>query len=561
MRPLTSLAVLATSVFLAACSSAVPSDSAEEGADGTSDSGATASGSDGPGGSTGASNAGADGGVLGASKDGGAPPADGGPPPGDGSTSAGVPTLETRTLVPAHGRESGGKNPSDPTALATYLTKGFGELTIGAGEGHARRVIGGAMPPARGPNVKRLVSFVHMPDLQIPDDESPTRTGVADTASLTAGALRPQDPYLCRMTNAAVKTINALHAADPVAFVLLGGDNADSAQTNEVDWVMDILGGGKDVECDSGANDDPTPGPDNDGKDPFRAPGLAMPWKWVTGNHDVLVQGNLVVDASRSAAALGTFSLFGTRDYANGGAVRTGNFVVADPRRALLSREALMAKVAGNGDGHGISAAEVARGKAIYTFDVPQTPLRFLILDTAAETGGAEGILHQADVDAVVKPALDRARTDGKWVVLASHHATDSLSASGGAFGTTQPDAILPEAWKTFVGGYPNVVLSMVGHSHAHRVVPIQPSTGHAYWEMMTSSLADYPHQIRRVEIFDDDNGFLRIRGTCVDLDVSGDPVAEAGRKRGVVDFTSGYMSDGRGTALDRNVELLIAKP
>jgi hypothetical protein len=365
------------------------------------------------------------------------------------------------------------------------------------------------------------------------------------------------------MTNASVRTINALHAKDPIGFVLLGGDNADSAQTNEVDWVLGMLGGAPEVECDSGDDDDLIDGPDNDGKDPFEAEGLRMPWKWVTGNHDVLVQGNLKVEAGNRTNVLGSVASTGTRNYAQpGGPVEKGDFVVPDPRRALLSRQELMTKVASHGDGHGLGEAQKQSGKAIYTFDIPDSPIRFLVHDTAAETGGAEGIIHKADVDAMIKPLLDRALDEKKWVILASHHSVGNLSADGGAFGSAQPDAMTAAEWSSFIGGSPNVVFSLVGHSHRHRVVPIAPAGGHAWWEVMTSAIADYPHELRVVEIFDQDNGWIMLRGTCVDYSIEGDPVAAEGRKRGTVDYQSGWTSgEGQGEAQDRNVEIWIKKP
>jgi hypothetical protein len=185
-----------------------------------------------------------------------------------------------------------------------------------------------------------------------------------------------------------------------------------------------------------------------------------------------------------------------------------------------------------------------------------------LVIDTAAETGGAEGILTRSEVDRVVKPALDKAKAEGKYVILASHHAQGSLTRNGGTFGTDAPDPVLPEDWATFLGGYSNVLFSMVGHTHQHRVKAITPASGHAYWEVMTSSIADFPHEFRVVEIFDQDNGYLMLRGTCVDFASDGDDVAAEGRKRGVVDLTSGWgPSSGDGKAEDRNVELWIKKP
>src|SRR5262249_52926174 len=152
------------------------------------------------------------------------------------------------------------------------------------------------------------------------------------------------------------------------------------------------------------------------------------------------------IDARQRELVLGETASGGTRDYTqSGGPSTTGDFVVKDPKRALLSRTDLMAKLAGHGDGHGLTDANKTSGKAFYTFDPPGTPIRFVILDSAAETGGAEGILHSADWEKFVKPALDQAKADKKWVILASHHAVTNLSADGGTFGTKQADAILPD--------------------------------------------------------------------------------------------------------------------
>lgn len=484
---------------------------------------------------------------------------------------ASAPTTLTRTLVPRTPRAAleSGPNPALPLPLADYIARGFGELDVGAGEPVVVRTLDGSGPPLPGPNAHRLVRFAHLADMQLGDDESPTRIGIFDSAGPTAPALRPQDAYLCRMANAAVRTINALHASDPFAFTLLGGDNADSAQTNEVDWVLGILGAGGgtspvEVECDSGDDDEIEPGPDNDGKDPFLAAGLQMPWKWVTGNHDVLVQGNLR-PSEHAARALGDDAGGGTRHYEGGkrGEVIQGP-VVADPRRALLMPTDLMAKVSAHGDGHGLGAPESATGRATYTFDVAGTPLRFLVIDTAHERGGSDGVITQREVDRVVRPALDRAKREGKWLFLASHHAAASLGNGGGLGGDPQADALTPEAWTTLLGQYDNVLFSMVGHSHQHRVTPIRPASGHAYWEVMTAAIADWPHQLRVIELFDQDNGWLMLRGVAVDISTEGDAPAAEGKRRGVIDLTAGWLPSLPGEVDepgDRNVELWIKKP
>jgi 3',5'-cyclic AMP phosphodiesterase CpdA len=477
---------------------------------------------------------------------------------------ASVKTTVDATFSPAKPTQTyrDGPNPSVlPESLKSYLDNGFGDLKDTPGQPYVARAIDGSTPPPPGPNAKRVLRFAHLADLQLPDDESPTRLGTYDSADLTSSALRPQDPDLCRMGNAAVRTLNALHRKDPIAFTLLGGDNADSAQTNEIDWVLQILGGSPLVQCDSGDVDDPVPGADNDGKDPFVAEGLAMPWKWNTGNHDVLVQGNLEVTDGYKQAVLAESANGGTRDYRLGGAVST-DAVPPDAKRALLTRVELMSKIMADGDGHGIGAEQKASGRATYTFDAAGSPVRFLVIDTAHETGGSDGVIRQSYVDSTIKPLLDKARADGKWVILASHHATGSLTEGGGAFGKKENDSLLPDAWTAFIGQYPNVLFSMVGHSHQHRVRALTPAGGHAWFEVMTAAIADFPHEFRLVEIFDQDNGWVMMRATAVDISVDGDAVAKEGRRKGTTDLTSGWQpDDGRGKVEDRNVELWIKKP
>ncbi|MBK7583526.1 MAG: metallophosphoesterase [Myxococcales bacterium] len=487
----------------------------------------------------------------------------------DGGGGGGIPKEPVRlttdvTLLPSKApmKPADGRKPSDPDDREAMLAEGFGDLSEGPGEPYVARMPAGKTAPAAGPNAKRISRFVHMPDLQLADDESPTRLAAFDSPGATAGAYRPEDVDMCHLINAAVQSVNELHDTDPIDFLLLGGDNADNAQTNEVDWVLALLSGSEKVECDSGKNDDPKKGARNDGKDPFKAPGLAMPWYWVTGNHDILIQGNLPVTPVKQAEATGSEAVAGTRDWSlPGGPIVKGEIVPDDARMPLLRTE-LMTRIAANGDGHGLGADQEKSGKAIYTFDVQGTELRFLVLDTAAETGGSEGLLRQGDIDTVIKPALDKAQADGKWVALASHHATSSLGDGTGLGGKAQADAVSEQAWLDLLGVYPNVVFSMVGHSHENRVKWITPTAGHAYWEVMTSALADFPQQIRVVEVWDQDNGWLMLRTTNVDFSVMGDPVALEGRQLAALDFVSGWTgASGPGTTDDRNVELWIEKP
>jgi hypothetical protein len=110
-------------------------------------------------------------------------------------------------------------------------------------------------------------------------------------------------------------------------------------------------------------------------------------------------------------------------------------------------------------------------------------------------------------------------------------------------------------------GSYPNILFSLVGHAHVHGVTALEPPTGHAFWEVMTSALVDWPAEARIIEIWDEGAGAVMLRATAVDFATDGDPLAAEGRSLGVSDFVSGWAGDGRGTSDDRNVELWISAP
>lgn len=471
-------------------------------------------------------------------------------------------TTLDQTTVPTVARQSAadGPNPSLPDALRFYQNMGYGQEKPAPAWERLERTLDDSPPPSAGTNRKRLTRFVHMPDLQIADDETPSRLALLDMPTQIDAAMRPQDAELCRMLNAAVRTIRAHHAADPFSFLLLGGDNVDNAQENELSWVFGTLGGSERVECDSGADDDIEPGPGNDGKDPYASRGLGFPFYWVTGNHDIEVQGNVAVDDARSALTLGRSATNGTRDYTRGGAPFTGDFVVADPRRALMPRPTLMKKISEHEDGHGIGAAQIESGKAIYAFDVPDSPFRFVILDTAHAAGGADGVLLQSDLDRFVTPLLDQAAADGKLVFVASHHSSKSLTSNGGAFGVEEPDPVLEAGWLAYLDAHPQVLASFVGHTHRHQIRALDTGS-HGVWEVMTSAIADYPNQFRIIEIFDEDNGYFSISATAVDFATDDDVVARKGREKSVIDYVSGWITGGVGEPLDHNVKLWIKKP
>lgn len=438
--------------------------------------------------------------------------------------------------------------PSTPSQFSWLWDNGFGEVAAAPGLSPSTLTLDGAAPPSPGANRKLLLRFVHLADTQLTDDESPVRVVSLDQIGATSGAFRPQEAWGCQGLNAAVRSINALHTTTPIDLVMLGGDNIDNAQQNEARWFRSVMNGAESIECDSGDDDDPTPGPSNDAKDPFYAEGLTVPWRWVTGNHDILNQGNFPITDTLRATAVGTAADLGTRSWSRPNAPTTVGPVPADAERDPLIGTALLDFIAEQGDGHGLrSAGATIDGKAFYALDIDGAPLRLIVLDSAAPTGGADGLFLRSDLDARVKPLLDEAEAQGRYVLLFSHHAARALTDGSGFGGTRQDGAVLTDAWREYVGAYPHVVMHIAAHSHEYRAGVARPATGHAYFETESASLTDWPAQLRLFEVWDEDNGFLHVRAVPFDFSEEGDALAGEYRRRAATDFTSGWAGGNTG--------------
>ncbi len=469
-------------------------------------------------------------------------------------TAAPLTTEQTIVLSHAAGTEPA-HSPSDPAGLLALLAAGWGDTMIGAGVSIVPHTLTGVAPPTAGAAPRLLIRFGHLADAQLADDESPARLASFDAMGPTNSAYRPQEAWGCRMLNAAARTFNKIHETRPIELVILGGDNIDNAQGNELDWFTSILDGSPLVECDSGDDDDPVPGPDNDPKDPFFADGLVMPWRWVTGNHDLLFQGSLPI-ADRRSEYTSDMTLGGTRQWTSPEGPLTTGPIVADARRVSLLPTELLDRVAGRADGHGVTAAARASGRAFYSFDSADSSVRFVAVDTSVAASSSDGAIRRADLEGLVRPLLQQAEADGKWIIVLSHHAASSL---GGP--TNEGESISPQEWRDFLGSFPRVVLHLGAHSHRFGYRVAQPTTGHAYFEAETASLLDWPDQTRLFEVWDQDNGFLSIRGVPIDYAIEGDPTLAEARRRAAADYAAGWVTAGPGDPEARAIELYFPKP
>ena len=462
-----------------------------------------------------------------------------------------APLTTEETLVPImpEPRDKIG-DPRVPEDIVAGLADGFGDYAIGPGEPIETVTPTGEDPAEPGGNASMLARFVHLADPQVADDEAATRVMALDDG--ISGSFRPQDHVGCNIVDAAVRTINRVHEDLPLDFVVLGGDNIDNAQTNELEWFLGVMDGAPVVHCDSADDDDPVPGEGNDPKDPFAPVGLDVPWYWVSGNHDTLVQGNFPIEG-REAAAVSANAPGGTRDWSQPGGPMVME-TIADEGRALVDQATLLSLIAASGDGHGITDEVLARDEADYTFDVGRD-LRFVVLDTSAPLeGGSSGVVRDAEVDSFLRPALDEAQGDGKIVVLVTHHAAGSITG-------TSDDALSTADFEALLGEYDNIVMHLAGHSHVHRARMVEPLGGHAYWEVITSALADYPNQMRVVEIHDEDNGEIRIQLVALNYQTEDDPQGASGRALQILDHTTGWTGNGSGAPEDRNVSLYLPRP
>jgi hypothetical protein len=475
-----------------------------------------------------------------------------------------LPLTDACRLEPAVTPLSEPQYPSliDPEVRNTLLQKGYGDWEEAPGEPCVDKQPWAAAPK-RGPNARRLLRFAHLTDINIVDDESPARAVNADQPATYTNAFRPHETELCRMANAMVGTLNRVHAREPLELVLLGGNLIDNAQQNELDWALQILNGADKVECDSGDDNDLVPGVD-DGKDPFEASGLDMPFYWVTGNHDILMQGGLPTTGPYAQFPIGElpYPSFALRDFSDPAGPLSMGPTRADERRAFLSRPELLQRIAADGDGHGLSDEQARSGKAFYSFDIDGTPLRFVVLDTAGESGGVEGLVRSGDIDEHVRPLLDKARDDKKWVVLAAHHPVMSLSDGTSFNGNVQMDALTSAQWLAVLGEYDNILFSLHGHERADHAEQHVFDDGHAFWELTSAPLGSYPHQARVIELWDEDNGYVALEAIYVDMDMRGDPVAEQGRHLGVMDYASGWNPQfATGITRDRNLRVYAKTP
>jgi hypothetical protein len=429
--------------------------------------------------------------------------------------------------------------------LGRYGEMGLAGLELGPGEPHVRYTPFG--DPVTAADPRSLLYFAQLSDTHITDSESPVRLeGVTRIAF--ASAYRANDNLTTQMLDAVLRSLNLFSFEDrPYDFLFLTGDLSDNAQENELFWFREVMDGGL-VQPDSGAIDDPIPGPGNDFTDPFIAGGLdpRVPYYVIPGNHDTSYLGTfdptprvleaLVGDRIDDFYNFGAFSngevTFGVRDASRpyGPVIREGR-IEPDPRRRMLfGREVMQMFITSPTlpPGHGFTQHNLDLEIATYVAQpAANFPLTMIAIDTAMEMilddhgkiiqhASASGEIDRDMWESIVVPALEKAQADNHLIIIASHHCTASMA-------DYQSEITSVEMRQTF-SSYPNVIAHFCGHGHRTEMwthAAATDATGPGYVEMMQASTIDFPIQGRIWELVDNQNGTLSLFSTQVEPNVS----------------------------------------
>lgn len=307
-----------------------------------------------------------------------------------------------------------------------------------------------------------------------------------------------------------------------------------------------------------------------------------------------------------------------TRDKDNYGG--SSVIVPKDPERRPLRKSEWIQEhfqTGGSPAGHGFGPANVASGMGNYSFK-PRPGLRFVVLDTIAENGGDGGNVDDQQFRWLHSELRDAERNH-ELVLTFAHHSLRTMSQpplsvfgvgdNGGnnsplvhyGLGADRPfvtpcaasdpvsEPTADETLRCLFLRHPSVIAFVNGHEHNNRVTPFErrdPAgrvTG-GFWEINTAAHIDWPEQSRVIDIVDNRDGNLSLFGTIIDQGAAPDPGGAPAPSEGQgsspesvsrlasisrelswndPDALNGEdgRSDARGSAKDRNVELLVRNP
>jgi metallophosphoesterase (TIGR03768 family) len=479
-----------------------------------------------------------------------------------------------------------GTPPVNPAEVAKYGQYGYSAWEVGPGLPHEKRTE--LAPGYNGaPVTARLMSFFAITDIHIADKESPAQPIYAgwdakygpSSLGLLSQAYSPVILSTTQVLDAAVQTINALHEKAPFSFGISLGDNINNNQYNELRWFIDVLDG-EVITPSSGAHAGAST---IDYQKPYKAAGLnkSIPWYQVIGNHDQFWIGIAYENAKTQAAHIGNTVIniklgLSDPDFVNktgvymgvvDGSTPYGDVVGAGPesdfptppaviadanRHALATPESSSQNwmrefftTASNPVGHGFRQSNLDNDFASYAFEPdPGMPVKIIALDDTCKDKtmlgrpqyyGA-GCLDQTRLDWLTSE-LQKGQDEGKLMIIAAHIPVkpqanlNDKTPSSMFYDKDAEDKLLAT-----LHTYPNLIMWIAGHRHLNTVTAQQYNPADAsdhpernFWEVETSSLRDFPQQLRTFDILRNADNSISIRTTNADTAiVAGSPAAKS---------------------------------
>lgn len=425
-------------------------------------------------------------------------------------------------------------------------------------------------------NLGKLMNFFTISDIHITDKETGAQLiywgGIDGVSSMYSAVML----YTTQVLDSAVQTLNVLNQKNTFDFGISLGDTCNSTEYNELRWYLDVIDG-QIINPDSGAKDDPVPGPYNDYQDVYKAAGFdkSIRWYQTMGNHDhfwigsnpvtdylrpfytgvnILNMGNVIIDPlgvnSRGyyMGCIDGRTVYG--DVYGAGPVADfptpPTILAADPNRRSITRNEWINEFFNTTTspvGHGFNQTNVETGFACYSFEPKSNiPLKMIVLDdTMGDNDPNVGGYGHADLDEErynwLVNELDEGQANNKLMIIAMHcpigvePVGSPVGWSTTAF-VTEPDLIAK------LHTYPNLLMIIAGHRHVNAVTPfISPDANHpelGFWQVETPSLRDYPQQPRTFEIFVNNDKTISILATDVDTAVKEGSLAAISRSYAV---------------------------
>jgi metallophosphoesterase (TIGR03768 family) len=403
----------------------------------------------------------------------------------------------------------------------------------------------------------------------------------------------PVMPYTTHVLDAAVQTINLLHQQSPFDFGISLGDVCNSSQYNELRWYIDVLDGkpinpssGANLGADQVDYQQPYQAAglnkaihwyqvlgNHDhfciGSFPIDAkPELGLRESYTTDK--VWAVGNVLKpNLEHFPANFDMTVSLTTPTYYMGvidGATVEGKIkhggdynliypapsVSPDPNRRPLYRQEWIEEFF-NSDtlpkGHGFNhvEAEMGAGFACYSF-VPKTdiPLKVIVLDnTQSSTDGSHDIHGHGFLDEQrwiwLQKELQAGQDQDQLMIIAAHIPI-AVSSIGSAMEWWESDkdphakehnAVSLAELVTTLQNTPNLLMWIAGHRHLNTIKafvspdPTAPERG--FWQVETSSLRDFPQQMRDFEIYLNSDYSVSIATVNIDPSVAeGTPAAKS---------------------------------